>query len=98
MGPACCITFGTVADSHLFHPRIPKVQATHSITILPFKGEWDRTLACFGNTFKEDVLSHYVYADGVTFLGGWAPPSESPLRYFTCFLFLSTSVPDTLPL
>lgn len=76
MGPVCCVSFGTVSDSHLFHPRIPKTSATHSITILPFKGEWDRTLACLGNTFGEGLLSHYIHADGVTFQGAWCPPSE----------------------
>lgn len=78
MGPVCCVTFGTVVDSHLFHPRIPKKSATHSLTIFPFKGEWERTLACLGNAFGESVFSHYIHAGGLTFQGTW---SSSPSTY-----------------
>lgn len=78
MGPVCCITFGTVVDSHLFHPRIPKTSATHGITIFPFKGEWERTLGCLGNALGEDSFSHYIHVGGVTFQGTW---SSAPSAY-----------------
>lgn len=74
MTPVTCVSVGTVIDSHLSHPRIPKA-ATHSITILPFKGEWPHTVATFGMAFKETVLSHYIYEGGVTFQGTWGTPS-----------------------
>lgn len=75
MLPVACVSFGTVVDSHLFHPRIPKA-ATHSITILPFKGEWQRTVGAIGMALNETSLSHYVFEGGVTFQGTWATPSK----------------------
>lgn len=70
------IMFGTVCDSHINHPRIPKATATHSITIWPFQGEWLRALATMGMALDEDAFSYYVYENGVTFQGTWATPSK----------------------
>lgn len=76
MGPVSCITFGSVVDSHLFHPRVAVSSATHSITILPLHCEWERTLSCIGNALGESALSHYIYMNGVSYQGQWAKPSE----------------------
>lgn len=75
MGAAICISFGTVIDSHLFHPRIPKA-AMHGVTIYPFKGEWPRSTGTFGHAFKEPAFLYYVHSNGITFTGGWGTPSS----------------------
>lgn len=76
MLPALLLAFGSVADSHLFHPRIPKA-AIHSVTMLPFMGDWNRAVATMGMALNETTFSHYVFEGGVTFQGTWATPSTS---------------------
>lgn len=83
-GPVSCVTFGSVVDSHLFHPRVAVASATHGITILPLNCEWDRTLSCIGNALGESSLSHYIYLNGVSFQGQWAKPSKCLVCLLPC--------------
>ena len=76
-GPVLCVSFGSVADSHLFHPRIiPNGQAYHSITIFPLKCDWERALSCIGNALDEHSFSYFVNANGISFTGIWGTPCK----------------------
>lgn len=94
MGPVSCITFGSIVDSHLFHPRVAATSATHGITILPISCEWERTLSCIGNALGETAFSHFIYLNGVSFQGQWAKPSEFQLYRSLCLAFLHVLAED----
>lgn len=76
MGVASFIMYGTVVDSHLVWPRIPKATGVHSITMWPFKGTWFRALAAMAESLNETSFLHYVIDNGITFQGTWGTPSE----------------------